>query len=710
MLIHPWALVGGVLAAGLPIAVHLLTRPRPAPYPLSTLRFIQEIVQQRRSRSRLRDALVLSLRAAALLLLGAAIARPLFGHLAAIAVDDDTRVVRVVILDASQSMNAAARGIGNFEKARSLAARRLEHSPELRANLILAAARPEAVFEQPTTNFATLHQVLQKSGPRPQQINVAAALNLAGEMLGRVESSGSLRRELVVISDFQRSNWATANFSALPADTRIELESVAPDETAPNLALLRVAFTGRPEAGRDAQFEVEVGNFSSTPRSVRVEVNIGAATHHLRGNCSPFARTTLVGDVRLQSAGWQTGEARLIESPDALLEDNTRPFAVHVRTTPHFVLITRQPATQRPSSSYFLERALMPFDDADEASGTRAQRGVDGKPLFTRIDPARLGSDDLAGAELIVLDHVGRLPPELTTQLAGLIRRGRGVLYVASEAADAANLQQLVEAGRGAIQFPVDFVPPPAARVRRDLFLTEMRREQSPFRIFGDELTALTKSLRFSGGVETRPHSGGLADDVLARLNDQSALLAVSASDAGEIIVLNADLGASNLPTSSMFVPLLGELVQRLSARSGAKQEIPSGESFAVTLPSEVDSMRELKILTPQAAVEPPGTLSQESTGVLWSGDSAGEPGAYRINRRDETVFAIAATLPAAECDLRTLSAEVFRDRLSGGRDIQFRTATGGDAEERDTLWNWLAMACIACVVSEIIALKAFRT
>ena len=67
--LHPWAILIGAIAAGLPVAVHLLTRPRPVRMPLSTLRFVHEAVRQRAARHRLRDFLILALRTVAVLLI-----------------------------------------------------------------------------------------------------------------------------------------------------------------------------------------------------------------------------------------------------------------------------------------------------------------------------------------------------------------------------------------------------------------------------------------------------------------------------------------------------------------------------------------------------------------------------------------------------------------------------------------------------------------
>ena len=77
--LHPWAAVAGLAALGLPLIIHLLTRPRPVRMPLSTIRFVRQAVQQKRARYRLRDFLILLLRSAAVCLLGWAFARPMLG-------------------------------------------------------------------------------------------------------------------------------------------------------------------------------------------------------------------------------------------------------------------------------------------------------------------------------------------------------------------------------------------------------------------------------------------------------------------------------------------------------------------------------------------------------------------------------------------------------------------------------------------------------
>ena len=94
---------------------------------------------------------------------------------------------------------------------------------------------------------------------------------------------------------------------------------------------------------------------------------------------------------------------------------------------------------------------------------------------------------------------------------------------------------------------------------------------------------------------------------------------------------------------------------------------------------------------------------------MRWRCPALNAPGVYRVMRGDAAVYAVAAAAPAEESDLRTLEANVLTERLAGGRPVHFRAAAGED-EERDTAWVWLAVACVACLLGEVLALKLFRT
>lgn len=671
---------------------------------LSTLRFVQEAVNERKARHRLRDWLVLGLRTLAVLCLATAIARPLFGSSEETQAGEAADTIRIVILDVSQSMSAREGGVEHIERARSAAAEHFEWRQGLKANLILAAATPRSVFEGAASNFAVVRDELNELRVLPERLDAQAAIDAASDMLAGGGSNGDRgpTRELIIVSDFQRSNWASVDFSVLPEDTKIELSSVASTTAQPNIGLLEVGTVGRAEVGREVTIECAVGNYSPTLRRVQVEIEIGETSLNLEADCAANSRTTLSGQVLVSATGWQFGTARLVRNDDALPADDVRPWVMRVQTAPNYLLVTRQSSEQVPSSSFYLQEAIGSIGSARNEN------------TVTRVRPDDLDQRIAATADIVVVDHPGPLSPKSISLLASLMRRGRAVLYVASESVDATNLLRLVEASAGGVRLPVEFQPPRKGRLRKDLFLAEMKTRRAPFSAFGDDLKSLTSELRFAGGLMSRNVEGQLADDVLASYADRTACLVTAAADAGALVVLNADLGRSDIVTAPIFVPMLDELTRAylLTSRGRGMSNL-CGEPMVVALPAEVDSLEGLEVQyrdvgTSEWSTSSDDRLQQESAGSVWSSGRSVGPAVGRVTRGDETLVATATVIPDVESDLRSLEADVFEERLSGGRDVQFAFTSGTETGERDTAWNWLLIGGVLCALGEFGVLRMF--
>jgi hypothetical protein len=278
---------------------------------------------------------------------------------------------------------------------------------------------------------------------------------------------------------------------------------------------------------------------------------------------------------------------------------------------------------------------------------------------------------------------------------------------VAGAPADAGNLKRLAELAGTDLRMPVEFAPAgaeaPAAR-----FIADFRRDASPFQIFGDEVTAAFAPLRFSGGLVSRVLPDGLADDVRASFGDRNACLVVSNCGAGVLAILNANLEASNLPASPVFVPLLGELTSTLLGRRGVDPPVPCGEPFALPLPADAGPVARLAVAGDRGG-DPKIELMEGREGGVCRTTAAGSPGVTTIRNGGKVVFALAAAIPDQESDLTSLPSSVLQRRLLGDRTAYYRDAGDSD-EESDTLWTWLAVACIACLATELLSLKVFRT
>ncbi len=700
MFANSWAILIGLTAAALPLVVHWLTRPKPVRLSVSTLRFIRGAVEQRRARYRLRDLLVLLFRVAAILLLAFAIARPLLHRQATVSASESAEVTRIVLLDCSQSMGARDGGIVRFERARPIVARLLKYQPSMKANLLLSAANPEAVFDGPTTNLGALRDALSDAEVRPERLRVQQALNHVAEMFDQTDADS--RIELVVVSDFQRSNWATADFSVLPEGCEIELKSVSSDTAAPNMAVLELTTSGRTEAGRDADVAVRLGNYSETPRHVRVEVTLGNVVVPFEGHCPAKAQTSIGGRVPLASDGWHVGSARLVSADDALPADDEIPVALRAFPRPRIAVLTRDDADQIGSTAYFVERAL--------SSSITATDDADGVVSISAVDP---DVEALRLADVVVAARPGRLSVDTITVLTAMLQRGHSLLYIAGDQLDAANLRDLISALGSSVRMPVEFLPRPGSRSGVARFLTDVDRRRSPFAIFGDELGSAIRSLEFNGGLVTRSTSEGLQDDVRATLNDQSAFVTVTSVGRGRLAVLNADLDRSNLARTPVLVPLLGELItQDLATFEANQPSFLCGEPFTLQLAIGEENLDALTVSGPttELSESAKGLFSPIPAGVVWDVSRAGPAGVYEVKLHGRTVAAAVTAVADEESDLRSLSADVFEGRLSGGRKLNYAAGSVDAAESQDDTWVWLAALCVGCVLMEMLTLKVFKT
>lgn len=744
--LHPWAIWLGLLGAMLPVVVHFLTRPKPVRVPSSTVRFLREAVRQRRARHRLRDFLLLALRCLAILALAVAIARPQWGAKPLVVDGTDADTLRVVLLDVSQSMAATEGGIRVVERAKSKAAGYLVYRPGLKAGLILAGERPESVFEQTSTNFEALRDTLDHATVRPEGLDVNAALEKAARMLAAESTDDRRVRELVVVSDFQRNNWARVDFSVLPESTKIQLDAVVGIETPDNLAILEAKVDEQNPTDRTARLKVRLGNYAKTARKVQVEVASGDETWRLEGLCPAGRETLLSESIDLRRQGWFPAVARLVDVDDSLAEDNVRHFVIHAERLPVYGLLTRRDAVeskQRASrknmarspldadrvvltSDYFLECALSLDTGAAEtldenaagggvsSNGSVASGGVRAERVV-RFDPEELNPARMGGCEVLFIDHPGKLTDEAVGVIAGLLQRRRAVCYLVSEPVDATNLKRLLDA-TSSVALPVEFTPPdrqlPQAgrHSRRWDFL---RKEEVPFRVFGDTLGPLVESLRFYGGLDSHTTGLGVARDVLAGYDDGSAALVVTTAGSGTLAVWNVDLDRSNLVKSPMFVPLLDELIGRLLSNGSVGDGYVCGETLVAHLPSQIVTGSGLELTTAKQTVKDVsteererekvvklGSLQDERLGVLWHWDAPSRPGVYEVRQEDQACFALAVNQPAEESRLDRLGAQVFTERLSGGRQLAFQPA---DSEEtqKDEAWAILAVLCLLCVFCE---------
>ena len=398
----------GLLAAAIPVIIHLFTRRRPRERPFPSLEFLAEVNQSEIRRLRLKQWLLLLLRTLAVAAIALAMARPAVRSAGARSGAGAATTV-VALVDLSGSMGAAA-GASPGGRTATLAgqARRVVEDllttlgPSDELLLVPYDRAPHPGSARPSSDAGRLRAAAQALDAGAMTTDHRAALEFAARALA---GTHALNRELFWISDFQAAGFPSNSFSAAPdgpwAQARVYLVPLAPRSRA-NAALTDAALTPT-ESG--LALTVSASSYGTSPGDLAVEAHDAQSGVELaRGFLGLPARgatSTLLPLARIPDEG---GVVTIPEDPLPL--DDRRVFAAGRSGTLRVVLREDGP----PSTLRLALEAGAP------ASGL-ALEAVGAAGL-----PARL-----AGADVLVLNDLERLGAMETQAVLDFHRSGGGV-------------------------------------------------------------------------------------------------------------------------------------------------------------------------------------------------------------------------------------------------------------------------------------------
>ena len=203
------AFLAGLLAAAVPVVIHMINRERKETVAFPSLMFLRKIPYRSVRRQKLRHLALLAMRIMAILLVVAAFARPFLANRApSAATGSDGREV-VIALDRSYSMAHGGRWTRALNAARTIAG---EMRAIDRVSVVTFGTTASQVVE-PTPEAPRVNSVLATLQPTSEPTRYAAGLRMAGQLLG---ASQAARREVILISDFHRFGWSVSDEVSLP--------------------------------------------------------------------------------------------------------------------------------------------------------------------------------------------------------------------------------------------------------------------------------------------------------------------------------------------------------------------------------------------------------------------------------------------------------------------------------------------------------------
>ena len=585
--VNPWML-GGLSLAAIPVVLHLVMRARPKQIEFPALRFIRQRQEANRRKMRLRHLLLLALRAAAILLLASALARPAIRPEGGGA-GTKGPVAAAMLFDTAPRMQYHTRNESRLEVAREMGLWVLDRLPEDSRIAVFETRVGVPVFQ---IDAGAARQRVERLKPvashRPMGELVEDALLLLAE-------ANEPRNELYVFTDLSRAAWAVdsaARIQQLLSDLGgigIYIIDVGVEEPE-NFALgeLRLSASVISQTGR-LRLESEIACLgNSGERTIELYLDDGDRAPQKRSEQTVRVSDEVASGLEFSLGGLDVGSHQghlRIVGQDSLAADDVRYFTVEVHSPWRLLIAASEPVTER---SFVFTEALAP----ERFRKTGQARFICDVVSLGELERARLGS-----YAAVCLVDPAPLSPASWAQLSAYVAEGGGLAVLLGPAASSPSRFNTP----GAKELLPAAIVQQARRTAGDVFLAPQRYDHPLLRSFAP----LSGSIPWEHFPVFRYWQlGDLAEGarVIVHYADGRPALVERPFGRGRVLLLTTPLSAMsddrepwNLLASGFepwpFVMLANEMMyyacgsrdRRLNYLAGETAVVPLEESQAIT-------------------------------------------------------------------------------------------------------------------------------
>ena len=423
--LNPLVLLG-LVAAAIPIVLHLLNLRKLQTIEFSTLAFLKELQKNTMRRVKIRQWLLLILRTLLIILVVAAFSRPaLRGTLGGIGSHAKTTVV--IIMDDSYSMSLHNDKGSFLKQAQSTALRIIDMLKEGDDALFIRLSElPQATIAEPTHDIQRLRDVVGRTEPSYKHRTIEDALRLSSQLL---QQSKNYNKEVYVLSDGQRTTITRIRRinGITQIETKIENEIkkeklfesgvkvfVVPfsENSFENTGVERVEFPPTLfQKNKPFTVQAAIRNYGSSRVSNHlVDLYLdGSRVMQKSVSLDGGERTTVDFVATPLHAGFVAGRVELEE--DDFDQDNQGYFSLSV---PEQIRITV--ISSSPQYSIYLKLAL--------SSANR-----EGTPIVVKeVTPSQLATMSPNDADVILLSDVSGLSSTQSDQILQHVKQGGGLV------------------------------------------------------------------------------------------------------------------------------------------------------------------------------------------------------------------------------------------------------------------------------------------
>ena len=685
---QPWFLLG-MLAAFIPLLVHLFDRRRPREVPFAALDFVLRSQKRTASRLKLKRLLLYVLRTLIFLAVPLALARPSFSAPEALATPRGLAATAVV-LDTSFALRFSD-GKALFAAARDEAKSALKAlSAEEPATLVVCTATPAAVAPLSFERLKLL-SAIDDAQPGYQAVDLNRCLETAARSLDDSPLAG---RRLVLVSALTQSS---LNLEAEPPfGLNAKGEKVKPEVTLrdvarkplPNRALVDVRAEAAPHLGARAwQFTFTVRNFSSEPANdveLRLEVD-GALVAKGFVDLAPDGAAQKTLAWKFEKGGIATITGRL--EGDALPDDDVKSVVLEVPKELRALLVDGSPSPQKYK---------------DEAFFTDAALSAPGSPVKAVVrDADAAWKEKLEDFDVVWLLNVEAPTEDVARRLAEFVNAGGGLFVSMGDRVDPdawnAAMGRVLPRKLRVVKTAVEPNAPDAAS--RAARLTQVALNHPVLTPFTGRAREGLLSTRFYRYALFEGDSQGVQTDVLATMDDGAPVFLAARRGKGRVFVAasTVDRDWSDLPIRTSFLPLVQRVAAWLTGTLDEREDVRAQAGGSVTL--SVSEGRAPVLARAPSGVEVPLTPQPETHSV--TGGPLPEPGVYAV------IDAKGAALPELSfaAGIEPSASNLSRHELDAlkqwlGED-SVRTEGQGGPRGATPLWTWLLSIAVVAFFFE---------
>lgn len=640
------AILIGLIAASIPIIIHLLNLRKLKKIEFSTLTFLKELQKNKIRKIKIKQWILLALRVFIILLLVSAFARPAFEGVAIGGTTSAAKTTAVFILDDTFSMSVVDPRGSYFNQAKHSIKELMNELQEGDEAALILVSQENVTDIQPTTNLNAIVNQLELA-----EISYASGITHNALIKGGriLEASKNFNKEIYLLTDFQQSRFADPN--ALSDLSNLFGERVK---------LYTIGFSGKDI------FNLGIDHIQSNTQIFEKDkpVNISAVvTNYGNQSTSNSVISLFINNERVaqQSVNLNSGESQEVffetllkhignievyaELEDDDIEyDNRRFLNLFVPDEIRVAIFT-----DKREDARFIELALSAYDEGETIK-------------YTTRNLNQLASVNLNAYEVVII--IGTEAITGYERIAGYVNNGGSLFIMPGSETTLQKFRELCNAlslpepssisgTKGEVTSAVSFG---AVEFEHPVF-DNIFQQREKKNIDSPEIYYY-----FNYSTQGRGIS-------VISLIDNSSFLSEFKKENDKILLMNTApvLTCTNFPLKSIFVPLITKSVFYLASKDKVDESFIAGETLQINISG--NTLPQVKIVKPNNSEEYIVIDNPAADRYLFYQNTS-LAGNYRIYSGDNLIDIAAVNHHPLESNIKPLASDGFKDYLN---EINFK-------------------------------------